>query len=101
VLGIELRRRDSSYRGIYYCGGSVAQEYLLQVNDEGARWHREFPDAGVTLMVSDVPDMDVIQQTLTAGGSEPILLRTIVDTDEPPDELATDEDSAEDHDEPA
>ena len=37
---IPLELRESSYRGIYYCGGpGIGQRFLLQENDETSRWH--------------------------------------------------------------
>ena len=86
ALGIRLVRRDSDYRGIYYSAGEgVNNDYLLQYNDENSRWRR-YPEYGVTLMVSNLPDMDSIRQKLTSGRSNPVLLRSIVQTEEPPTE---------------
>jgi len=92
ALGIHLMRRDSSYRGIYYCAGEgVANDYLLQMNDEESRWHSQYPEYGVTLMVSDLPDMDAIREKLTFDRSDPVFLRSILHTDEPPDEYPPDD----------
>ena len=85
ALGVDLARRDSAYRGVYYCAG-VAPEYLLQENGPEARWHAKFPAYGVTLMVSNVPGMDEIRERLTAGRADPVLLHTIELPDEPDDE---------------
>jgi hypothetical protein len=93
ALGVRLWQRDSSYRGTYYSGGvGAGHEYLLERNGDGARWHREFADYPVTLMINDLPDMDGLQQRLVGGRSEPVLLRTIVSTTEPPEELEPDDD---------
>ncbi len=87
VLGVRLDRRDSSYRGIYYSGGAGStHDYLLVQNTEESRWHREYPDYGATLMVSDQPDMDAIRQHLTSGRSDPAFLRSIVHAEDPPGE---------------
>jgi hypothetical protein len=92
ALGIRLMRRDSSYRGIYYCAGEgVAHDYLLQTNDEEARWHSQYPQYGVTLMVNNFPDMDVIRERLTSGRSDPAFLHSIIRSGEPPDEYPPDD----------
>ncbi len=97
ALGIAMSLRDSSYRGLYYSAGPGAgHPYLLQANGEGARWYRQFGEFGVTLMVSDQPDMDAIHDKLTAGRTEPVLLHTIVHTDDP----EQDGDASEHEDEP-
>lgn len=90
ALDLELRRRDSMYRGIYYCGGTAAQEYLLTVNDEEERWHDAFPDYSVILQVSALPNMDAIRDRLTTGHAEPVLLHTFVQ-DEPDDDADDDD----------
>ena len=87
ALGIHLRCRDSSYRGIYYCASVHApQDHLLETNDKGTRWHSQYPEYGATLMVSDLPDMDAIREKLTSGRSDPVFLRSIIHTDEAPEE---------------
>lgn len=87
ALGIRLARRDSDYRGIYYSAGEgVTNDYLLQKNDENSRWRSRYPQYGVTLMVSNLPDMDSIREKLTSGRSDPVLLHSIVQTEEPPTE---------------
>lgn len=79
ALGIQLMLRDSTYRGIYYCAGrGVENDYLLQTNDEGARWYSQYPEYGVILMVNNLPEMDSIREKLTSGRSEIIFLRSIV-----------------------
>jgi hypothetical protein len=91
ALGIRLMRRDSAYRGIYYCAGEgVAHDYLLQTNDEEARWHSQYPQYGVILMVNNLPDMDAIREMLTSGRSDPAFLRSILHVGEPPDEAPPD-----------
>jgi len=93
ALGIHLRRRDSSYRGIYYCASVRApQDYLLEANEEGARWYSQYPHYGVTLMVNDLPDMDAIRAKLTTGDNAPVFLHSIIHTEEPPDEYPADDD---------
>lgn len=95
VLGIRLIRRDSSYRGIYYRAGTgIANDYLLQKNDEEARWHSTYPEYLVILMVNDVPDMDFIREKLTSSRDDPVFLRSIVHTKEPPDEWPPDDEQA-------
>lgn len=92
ALGIHLMRRDSSYRGIYYCAGAgVANDYLLQTNDKESRWHSQYPQYGITLMVNNLPEMDAIREKLTSGRSDPVLLRSIIHTEEPPDEYSPDD----------
>lgn len=90
VLGIPFTRRDSSYRGIYYRAGSgIDRNYVLQTNDEEARWHRDYPEYGVTLMVNDQPDMDGIREKLTSDPDDPhrpVFLHSIIHTKEPPEE---------------
>lgn len=87
ALGIPLELRESSYRGIYYCGGpGIGQRFLLQENDEASRWHVQFGEFGVTLMISEQADMDSIRERFAAQGEEPVLLRTIVHADEEPNE---------------
>jgi hypothetical protein len=84
ALGIPLRRRDSSYRGVYYVAGKgVAKDFLLQENDDESRWKSAYPEYGVTLMVNNVPDMDAIRERLTSGDGDPVFLRSIVHTDDP------------------
>ena len=85
VLGITLRRRDSAYRGIYFCSGNgVSKDYVLQTNGAEARWHSRYPEYGVTLMVNDLPDMDAIREKLTSDPSSPVFLHSIIHTGEPP-----------------
>jgi hypothetical protein len=87
TLGIRLLRRDSLYRGIYYSAGEgVANDYLLQTNDEESRWHSQYPEYGVILMVNNLPNMDSIREKLTSGRGDPVLLRSIIHTEESPDE---------------
>ncbi len=86
-LGIHLNRRDSSYRGIYYSARVYApQDFLLETNNEESPWHSAYPEYAVTLMVSDLPNMDTIREKLTSGHSDPVFLRSIIQTEEPPDE---------------
>jgi len=92
ALGIPLTLRESSYRGLYYCAGEgVSNDYLLQSNDEEARWHTRYPEYGVTLMVNDLPEMDAIRGKLTSGRSDPVFLHSIVHEEEPESEGAQDE----------
>ena len=92
ALGIQMVLRDSSYRGIYYCAGdSTGIDYRLQSNGEQARWHREYPEFGATLMVNNVADMDAIREKLTAGRDDPKFLRSIVHPNEPEDDDDTDD----------
>lgn len=79
ALDIRLARRDSSYRGIYYSGRVRGpQDCLLQANDSGSRWRTQYPDIDVTLMISDLPDMDAVREKLTHRRDGPVLLKTIV-----------------------
>lgn len=94
TLGVPLRLRESSYSGIYYCGvPGLGDRYLVEENVEGSRWHKEFGEFRVTLMISEQPDMDAIHDRFKAQGDEPVLLRTIVRTEDPPDVLEPDEDA--------
>lgn len=82
ALGIRMFRRDSSYRGVYYCAGEgVAKDYMLEVNAEGSRWHSRYPQYGVILMVNNLPAMDAIREKLTAGHREPDFLHSITHTE--------------------
>lgn len=90
ALGIRLELRDSSYRGIYYRAGAGRENnYLLQSNSEGHRWHSRFPQYPVLLMVSELPAMDAIRDKLTAGTGFNFL-HSIVHTEPPPEEYPPD-----------
>ena len=92
LLGIHLMQRDSSYRGIYYCAGrGVAKDYLLQINDEEAHWHTQYPEYSITFMVNNLPDMDAIREKLISGHSGPVFLHSIIHTEEPPEEYPPDD----------
>ena len=83
ALGVRLRLRDSSYRGIYYRGGEGrSNDYVLQTNDENARWHSRYPEYKLTLMVNDLPEMDAIREKLAAGQGAPVFLESIIHADE-------------------
>ena len=94
VLGIQLRLRDSSYRGIYYCAGNGSMcDYLLQRNAEET-FSPRYSDYSVILQVNNVPDMDTIREKLTAGRTDPVLL----DSQTLPDRPEEDEDDDESDD---
>ena len=91
TLGVRLRLRDSSYRGIYYCASVHApHDYLLEANGQQTRWHSTYPEYGATLMVSDPPDMDAIREKLTSSRGDPVFLRSIIHAEEPPEEYPPD-----------
>lgn len=48
--------------------------------------HTDYPEYSVTLMVNNLPDMDTIREKLTSERSDPVLLRSIIHTEEPPEE---------------
>lgn len=82
-----MRLRDSLYAGLYYAGGEgTPAPLVLQRNEVGSRWHSQFPQYGATLTVSELPDMDEIADRLTSGRDGPVLLRSIIHQDEPPDD---------------
>ncbi|MCU1502183.1 MAG: hypothetical protein JWM12_1537 [Ilumatobacteraceae bacterium] len=81
LLGIELRRRDSSYRGLYYVAGSGNQDYIVQVNDPQHGGYAQFSQYPVVLMVSAVPGMAAIHERLTAAGA--VLLRSTTHAQSP------------------
>jgi hypothetical protein len=91
-LGVQLRKRDSSYRGEYYAlrlpdDGDIQ----LYTNEfEGAVQVSQYADYGVLLELSRLPDMDALRAKLLAAPSSVVLLksRTIEvadDTDEDDD----------------
>jgi hypothetical protein len=96
ALGVELELRESDWwGGVYYCRRrGTARELMLYANVVG-EWsgpgHREFR---VILQVNDVPGMDDIRQRLTAGGPDPVLLRS----NEYADRVEGDEDDGALHD---
>jgi hypothetical protein len=64
---------------------------MLTVNDDTSGWQRTFPDYGVILDVTEMPDMDAIRDRLTADHDEPVLLRSVV-KDHPDDNDNDDDD---------
>jgi hypothetical protein len=83
-LNIHLMRRDSSYRGIYYCAGEgFVNDYLLQMNDEEPR---RFSEYDVTLIVSNLADMDAMREKLISSSSDVVFLGSIIDGEEPLEE---------------
>jgi hypothetical protein len=76
ALGIQMRLRDSSYRGLYYCAGNGPLcDYSLDRN-EGETFHSKYPDYSVILQVNNVPDMDAIKEKLTAGRTDPVMFES-------------------------
>lgn len=92
ALGVALELRESEWwGGVYYCRRRGTARDLMLYSNVSGEWsgpeHREFR---VILQVNDVPEMDAIRQRLTAGGPDPVLLRS----NEYPDRAEDDEDGA-------
>lgn len=83
ALGIRLRQRESSYRGICYCGEGEQQKQFLLEEDRTSTRFADFP---IRLGVNDTAEMDAIYRKLTSARGEAVLLKSTVLAPSPDDD---------------